>query len=109
MKITYEEAAYIRGYKQKHFMEKHFCDWYIEKVGDCSGHMKLRVKRWFYILAFIPAHIIQAFLCMWDGGLKEFGFEPRECVWSNVFGCSSDGADTTFGRFKEVWDKYNKE
>lgn len=109
MKITYEEAAYIRGYKQKHFMEKHFCDWYIEKVGDCSGHMKLRVKWWFYILAFIPAHIIQAFLCMWDGGLKEFGFEPRECVWSNVLGCSSDGADTTFGRFKEVWNKYNKE
>lgn len=109
MKITYEEAAYIRGYKQKHFMEKHFCDWYIEKANDCSGYMRLRVKWWFYILAFIPAHIIQIFLCMWDGGLKEFGFEPRECNHSCVIGSPSDDSSTMFGRFKEIWDKYNKE
>lgn len=108
MKITYEEAAYIRRYKQKHFMEKHFCDWYIEMTNSCSGNMRLRVKWWFYIITFIPTHIIQTFLCMWDGGLKEFGFEPRECSCYCVVGRSSDGSDTQFGRFKEIWDKYNK-
>ena len=83
MKITYEEAAYIRRYEQKHFMEKHFCDWYLEKT--------------------------KMFLCMWDGGLKEFGFEPRECHHSCVMGFPSDDSSTMFGRFKEVWDKHSRE
>lgn len=109
MKITYKEAAYIRRYKKKHFMEKHFCDWNLVMVNDCSGYMRLYIKWWFYILIFIPAHILKMFLCMWDGGLKHFCLESRECNYSCVVGSPTDGADSEFGRFKEIWDKYSKE
>ena len=109
MKITYEEASYIRRYDKKHFMERYFYDWYIEKINDCSGYMRLYMKWWFYILAFIPATILQILLCMWDGGLKSFCFQPRELDYSYVVGSSSAGAESKIGRFKEIWNKYNKE
>lgn len=106
-KISYKEAAYIRRYKKNHFGEKYLCNWYIEKNNSCSGTMRLYVKWWAYILAFIPVHLIQMVWCMWDGGLKEFGIEPRMCNYSNIVGISKDDSSTEFGRFKEVWEKHS--
>lgn len=107
MKIKYEDAAYIRRYKKRHTFEKYFCKWFLVERSTNSGKMKMYVKWWAYILLFIPVHIAQACVCIWDGGLKEFSIEPR-CVYNDdIIGWPSyDGPETNFGRFKEVWDKY---
>ena len=35
------------------------------------------VSLWLYLLILIPVHIVDLCLCLWDGGLKEFQFQPR--------------------------------
>jgi hypothetical protein len=35
------------------------------------------VKLWAYILTFIPIHLTQLILCIWDGGLKTFEINGR--------------------------------
>ena len=108
-KIKYEDAAYICRYQKEHFKEKYCCNWYIQKTSDTWGKMDLYVKWWFYILTFIPVHVLQAFWCMWDGGLREFSFEPRRIQSHNVIGFKNDPSDSMFNRLKEVWEKYSDE
>jgi hypothetical protein len=54
-------------------------------IRDPSGKFKReqRVGLCVYILLFIPVHLLQALLCMWDGGLKEFEVSERYlgCDW----------------------------
>ncbi len=52
-----------------------------------------------YLLLFVPVHIIKAFVCMWDGGLKEFSIERR--VLSSEEICSPSG----IARVHEILDK----
>ena len=106
MKIKYEDAAYIRRYKKVHHGEKYFCKWYLTGKNNNYGYMNLYIKWWAYLLMFIPIHIIKAIACIWDGGLKEFAIEPRCAIRDNIVGLTNDGPETEFGRFKEVWDKY---
>lgn len=108
-KIKYKDAAYICRYKKEHPKEKYFCNWYIQKTSDSSGKMELYVKWWFYILTFIPVHILQAFWCMWDGGLREFSFEPRRIQSHNVIGFNGNPPNSMFNRLSEIWEKYNNE
>ena len=106
MKIKYEDAAYIRRYKKRHTFEKYFCNWFLADKSTNYGKMRMYVKWWAYIILFIPIHIAKVCACIWDGGLKEFSIEPRCVHYSNIVGISNDGPNTEFGRFKEVWDKY---
>lgn len=108
VKIKYSDAAYIYRYRKEHFMEKHFGVWYIEKRNETHGTMALYVKWWFYLLTFIPAHILKLLYCAWDGGLKEFSIERRLVSCDNIIGLSHDDVETQFGRFKKVWEKYNE-
>lgn len=105
-KIKYEDAAYIRRYKKRHTFEKYFCNWFLVNKSQNCGQMRMYVKWWAYIILFIPIHLAKVGACIWDGGLREFSFEPRCVHYSNVVGLSNDGSNTEFGRFKEVWDKY---
>ena len=108
MKIKYEDAAYIYRYKNRHIFEKYFCNWFLIEKGQNFGYMRMYVKWWAYIILFIPIHIVKACACIWDGGLREFRIESRCVHYSNIVGLSSDGLTTEFGRFKEIWDKYEK-
>lgn len=47
------------------------------------------MKMWAYILIFIPIHLIQLILCLWDGGLKTFEINERVIIqdylsWGSV-------------------------
>ena len=108
-KIKYEEASYIRNYKDYHFGEKYLCNWYIQKINEASGRMDLYVKWWFYLLIVVPIHIVKLFDCMWDGGLKEFEFESRRTTRDYIVGLAIDSSETEFGRFKEVWERYEED
>lgn len=109
-KIKYEDAAYIRSYKKNHWFEKYFCNWFIELQNPNSGIMKLYMKRWLYILLFIPMHCIVFGLCLWDGGIKDFRINSRMMHCDTVVGLTCDNDDSTmFGRFKMIWEKYSDE
>jgi hypothetical protein len=61
----------------KHFRK--FCNYYLENDRSVKGGFcrKVCVKWWFYILIFIPLHLLNAVICVWDGGLKEFEIQKR--------------------------------
>lgn len=106
MKISFNEATYITGWhKRKHRFEKYFCNWDIKKENDNSAYINCTMKLYFYILIFIPVHIIKVLLVLWDGGLKEFTIEPRNVLHSNIVGWIKDSEESEFGRFMVVWNK----
>lgn len=105
-KISYNDVAYICRYKEKHFFEKYFCNHYIWMNNSNEGMMKCNMKIWFYILIFIPIHIIDFVYLLWNGGIKHFEITPINISTRNITGLTSDNDDTTtFGRFKQVYNK----
>ena len=56
-----------------------------------------------YILIFIPIHILQVFVCMWEGGLREFVIFSRELGY-DVLTKGSGASD----RAEEIWNNYTK-
>ena len=109
MRITHHEVNYIMRRTKPHNFERLFCYWTIQKENNNSGWLRCYMKWWAYILLFIPVHILKLFMCMWDGGIKEFYFEPRRMNSYGITGLTSDDARTEFGRFKSVWEKNNEE
>lgn len=83
-KIKYNDAAYILGYKGKHFIGKYFCNWTLIKRDDNNIEIYGKIKMWLYILLFLPSCLFQIFYLMWDGGLKEFEIENRIYTSMNI-------------------------
>jgi hypothetical protein len=54
-----------------------FCSHVLLKEPDGSFKREQRVGLFAYILMFIPVHILQLMLNIWDGGLKEFEINER--------------------------------
>ena len=52
------------------------CVYHLVKVGE-RFKREQRIPLWFYLIIFIPAHLLQALCCMWDGGLREFEWQGR--------------------------------
>ena len=108
-KISYEDAVYIKNYKKNHWFEKYFCNWFINMKSPTCGEMKLYMKKWVYILLFIPIHLIVFGYCLWDGGIREFEINSRMLHFDNIIGLTYNNDDSTScGRFKKVWEKVNK-
>ena len=85
-KISLDQFMDIGKYNvvNKHFRK--FCNYYLEDNRAVKGGFNRKVcfKWWFYILMFIPAHLLQVVLCIWDGGLKEFEIEKRNVQYDYV-------------------------
>ena len=109
-KIKYEDAAYIRSYKEHHWFEKWFCNWFIDLQNPNTGIIKLYMKRWMYAILFLPIHLIVFGSCLWDGGIKDFRIEPRMLIRDTITGLTSNNDESTyFGRVKIIWEKYKNE
>ena len=96
MKIKYKDAAYILGYKQKHFVKKWLSNWTLEEA-NYEGHIiRGRFKLFWYVLLFIPTAIIAVGYSLWDGGLKTIGDQllPYELVSFRLakYDCSNQRA-----------------
>ena len=76
-KITLDEYLEIGLYHpiQKPFHE--FCNHYLMKKDNGCFERTVKLKTWFYILSFVPLCVINFFICMCDGGLKEFEFPNK--------------------------------
>lgn len=107
-KIKYEELAYICNYKKNHPLEKYFCNWYISLNNPNEGYLRCDQKLWFYILTFIPVHVLAFLYCIWDSGIKNFELQPITIHGYNCVGCTNESNNTRFGRLVEIWNKYNK-
>ena len=56
-----------------------------------------------YLILFLPVHLLQLFINIWDGGLKEFEIEDRHIGYDYII-----KHDDNCGRYavaEEIWEK----
>lgn len=80
-----------------------FCSYTLTKEPDGSFKREQRVGWPVYIIIFIPAHILQALWCMWDGGLREFEFSGRYLGGDQIIQGSA-----SYKASEKIWNNKNK-
>ena len=99
-KITYKQWQEIDPYNHAVKWFRPFCSYSLVKEGE-RFKREQRTPLWFHLIIFIPAHLIRALYCMWDGGLKEFKFAKRY-LGGDYFDWVGD---PTREKAKEIWEK----
>lgn len=101
-KINLKQWTYIGRYNHAAKWCRSLCSYYLVKENDKTFKRIQKINIFSYILIFIPIHILQAVVCMWDGGLKEFiifsrnlgediltkgseSFSRAEAIWNNQY------------------------
>lgn len=84
-KISYDNWADIRRYKEFHRDEAIGYKFYLYHFENDVYQARAIGKWWVYILLFIPAHILNFFYCLWDGGLRDFSIERRPRLSSTIY------------------------
>lgn len=75
MKITANELKEIQNRKKT---PSRFVNYELVKTEWGGFTIKRNIKLIPYLIAFIPAHLLQLVALLWDGGLKEFSIESRK-------------------------------
>ncbi len=74
-KLTFKEFATIAGWNEKHIRDRMFCKFFMEEDNDeWSVLITKKFKIYVYILLLLPMLLLTFFLCLWDGGLRNFEF-----------------------------------
>jgi hypothetical protein len=71
-KIKLREWTYIGRYNYAAKWCRRLCSYYLIKEDDKTFRRVQNINIFNYILVFIPVHLLQALVLLWDGGLKEF-------------------------------------
>ena len=98
--ITYAQWNELGLYNHAAKWLRPFCSYTLTKE-DERFKREQRIPLWFYLIIFIPAHLIQALYCMWDGGLKDFEFAGRY-LGGDYLGWAGD---PTWEKAKEMWER----
>lgn len=98
VKISYKEWTYIGQYNHAAKWLRPFCKYTLIKTNE-GFKREQRIPLWFYIIIFVPAHLIQALYCMWDGGLREFEFAERYLGGDYI-----NHSGECYEHAKEIWE-----
>lgn len=77
-KIKLKEWTYIGRCNYAAKWCRRLCSYYLIKENDTTFKRVQKINLVNYILVFIPVHLLQALVCLWDGGLKEFIIFSRD-------------------------------
>lgn len=77
-KLTKEEKKGFKKYSAN--ATNPVINFYVKDAEGGGYYLIEEVKLWAYILTFIPIHLTQLILCIWDGGLKTFEINGRIVV-----------------------------
>lgn len=98
-RINLKEWTYIGRYNHAAKWCRPLCSYYLIKEDDKTFKRVQNINIIIYILIFIPVHLLQAIVCLWDGGLKEFIIFNRNLGYDIM----SKGSES-FARAEAVWD-----
>ena len=78
MRISYNDAAYILSYKKPHRLARICCTFEIVPT-DYEGFRIQEYVKWpIFILAYIPAALLDFLACAWNGGVKYYTLPKRQ-------------------------------
>jgi hypothetical protein len=75
IKLTKEEKKRFKRYSASACNS--LINFYLKEAEGGGYRLIEEVNLWAYILMFIPIHLTQLILCIWDGGLKTFEISGR--------------------------------
>ena len=104
-RISQKEWEYIGKYNPASKWIRPFCSYSLVKI-DGWFRRECKVSWPMYLLLFIPVHLFQLLLCLWDGGLKEFTLESRDIGYDEI---AEHGINSgAFPMAEEIWEKHQK-
>ena len=77
-KLTKEQRKGFKRYTSN--TTNPIINFYLKEAEGSGYYLIAEVKLWAYILTFVPIHLVQLILCIWDGGLKTFEINKRVVV-----------------------------
>ena len=90
-KISYDEWQMIGKYNHAKPWLRKLCTYTLTKESDIKYRRDQCIPVWLYVVLFIPACVVQAVWCMWDGGLKDFELPERYLGGDYLWSCDYDG------------------
>lgn len=99
-RLSLKEWTYIGQFNHAAKWCRRICSYTLIKRDEKTFIREQKINLFAYLLIFIPLHILQAFFCMWDGGLREFAILDR--------GLGKDFLNkgtASFERAEQVWNK----
>ena len=97
-KISLKDWTYIGRYNPAAKWLRPLCEYTLTKDG--SHFMRqCRIGLLTYIIIAIPVHILQAFYCMWDGGLREFSWQGRDIGYDII-----TQTNPAWEKANEIWE-----
>ena len=97
-RISLKEWIYIGKYNHAAKWCRRLCSYTLIKKDEKTFVREQKINWLAYIIIFIPIHILQAFVCMWDGGLKEFIICSRNLGYDTL-----PKSTDAFDRAEQVW------
>jgi hypothetical protein len=89
-KLTFKEFATLANWKEKHKRDRIFCNFYLTEEDEWSVVITKKFKIYVYILLFLPLLLLSFFICLWDGGLRNFEF-PSYDINTSSYRIYKDG------------------
>jgi hypothetical protein len=71
-RISLKEWTYIGKHNHAAKWYRHICSYTLIKRDEKTFVREQKINLFAYLLIFIPIHLLQVFVCLWDGGLREF-------------------------------------
>lgn len=103
IKIKREEAESLNiPVLRKMFGVIEVGEYSIERLTDYAYRCYTKMNLFIYILMFIPIHIFEMLLCIWECGFREFGLIDREIDRYTVF-----KHDVQFESVKRCYNMHN--
>ena len=96
-RITLKDWTYIGQYNPVAEWARPIASYTLEEI-DGGFRRECKIPMWWYLIMFIPLHLLELASCVWDGGLKSFEVEGREIAnWTFHRG------DLPYERAKEIY------
>ena len=101
-KISLNDWTTIGAYNHAAKWLRPFCSYTLTEI-DNGFRRDCKIGWPVYLLLFLPVHLLQLLVCLWDGGLKEFEIQGRHLGHDYI----TEHGDNC-GRYpmaKEIWEK----
>ena len=98
-RITLKDWTYIGRLNYAAKWCRPFCSYALVKKDDTTFIRYQSASLIMYLLLFIPVHLLQFFVCLWDGGLREFMIFGRALGNDYIH-----KHETAFARAEQIWN-----
>lgn len=101
-KISLNDWTYIGKYNPAAKWVRPFCSYSLTKT-DYGFRRDCEISWLAYLILFLPVHLLQLFVCLWSGGLRDFKIQGRYLGYDYI----AEKGDNC-GRYplaKEIWER----